>query len=514
MHLVATPAAVLPSVATNDPSKPNYQRPEVVAAAPLQHLIRDLLGGTETMHARHHRYVHKWADESPDVYRFRATCEQVYEGLGRTIAAATGMLLATPPVVTFATRETELAPHLDNIDGQGNNLNVFTKRFAESAIAYGHALILVDHPAPPEGVAVTAENEARLNLRPVWRRYDRQSVLSWRTGVVDNRETLLQVVLYEPTVGAMGAFGIGASHRFRVLALMPSDATRSGHAATWRTFEMTEKGDVVPMGAGVYADRSGTPLPMLPIAVGYAGRTDAVLTSRPPLAGVAYANLGHWQQASNLRFYREVAAFPQPTVVGTIKDAGGNPTNALPLGPLAGVHLADGGSYTWTEMAGTSLEQVKQGVIEKEQQMAALGLSFLSRDTRAAETAEAKRLDATAENSTLATAAEGIEDALDLAAEIHCLYLGMPAAEAFSITLNKDYEQAGLDAAMVSAIANLVNAGMPVLQAVQALVGAGIIVAETEAEVEAIALQWEVGRGFAQDAAALEAANGAMPNAA
>lgn len=504
MHLVATPAAVLPQVASNDPSKPNYQRPEVVAAAPLQHLIRDLLGGTETMHARHARYVHKWADENPDVYRFRATCEQVYEGLGRTIAAATGMLLATPPMVSYTARQAELEPHLENIDGHGNNLNVFAKRFAESAIAYGHAVILVDHPSPPEGVTVTAENEQRLNLRPFWRRYDRQSVLSWRTGIVDNREALTQLVLYEPTVGTMGTFGIGASHRFRVLALMPDASTATGYAATWRLFEMNDKGDVAPVGAGVYADRSGTPLPLLPVAIAYAGRTDAPLVSRPPLAGVAFANLGHWQQASNLRFYREVAAFPQPTVTGTLKDANGTATTALPLGPLAGVHLADGGTYAWTELQGTSLEQVKQGVMEKEQQMAALGMSFLSRDTRAAETAEAKRLDATAENSTLATAAEGIEDALDMAAEIHCLYLGMPRAEAFTVTLNKDYEQVGLDAAQVTAIANLVNAGLPVRQAVEVLVTGGILLAADEAAMDEIALQWETGRSFAADAAALE----------
>lgn len=504
MHQPA--AAVEPNVATNDPSKPNYERPEVVTAKPLQHLIRDLLGGTETMHARHHRYIHKWTDEAPETYRFRAQCEQVYEGLGRTISAAIGMLFQVAPVLTFPVREEEMTAHLENIDGAGNNFNVFAKRFAESAIAYGHALILVDHPAPPEGVPVTAANEATLNLRPVWRRYDRQSVLSWRVGIVDNREQLTQVVLYEPTVSNANTFGIGSLHRFRVLSLTESP---EGRAATWQTFEMTDKGDVIPVANGVYRDRLGTPLPLLPIAVGYAGRTDAPLVSRPPLAGVAYANLGHWQQASNLRFYREVAAFPQPTVIGTLKDSQGNATSALPLGPLAGVHLSDGGEYKWTELAGTSLAQVEQGVREKEQQMAALGMSFLSRDTRQAETAEAKRLDSTAENSTLATAAEGLEDALDMAAEIHCLYMGIPREDAFTVTLTKDYEQVGLSAQEVTAIAALVREGMPIRQAVQVLVAGGILTAEDEAAEDAIVMEWETGRAAAADMAALEAANNA-----
>jgi hypothetical protein len=241
-------------------------------------------------------------------------------------------------------------------------------------------------------------------------------------------------------------------------------AVDGGFAATWQMFEVTDKGDVIPREGGVYRDRAGAPLPVLPLAIGYAGRTDAPLTSKPPLAGVAYANLGHYQQSTNLRFYREVAAFPQPTVAGQILGSDGSPTQSLPLGPLVGVHLATAdATFTWTELAGTSLDQVEKGVREKEQQMAAMGMSFLVRDTRAAETAEAKKLDRTAENSTLATAADGIEDALDNAATLHCLYLGMPNAEAFTVALNRDFDAQTLDpAAMVAYVTAVKDAGLPV----------------------------------------------------
>lgn len=444
-----------------DPNLPSYARPEVVAAQPLQTLIRDLLTGTEAMHANATKYIHQWADEQPATYRFRSRLEQCYEGLGRTVAASTGMLFANPPTVEFTAGEATLVPHLDNIDGEGNTLSVFAKRFAESCIAYGHALILVDHPTAPEGVTVTAENEVALNLRPVWRRYDRQSVLSWRTGTVSNAAALVQVVLYEPTTLPSGAFGVATVERYRLLQLQAVDG---GFAATWQMFEVTDKGDVIPREGGVYRDRAGVPLPMLPLAIGYAGRTDGPLTSKPPLAGVAYANLGHYQQSTNLRFYREVAAFPQPTVAGQILGADGSPTQSLPLGPLVGVHLATAdATFTWTELAGTSLDQVEKGVREKEQQMAAMGMSFLVRDTRAAETAEAKKLDRTAENSTLATAADGIEDALDTAAMLHCLYVGIPDTEAFTVALNRDFDAQTLDpAAMVAYVTAVKDAGLPV----------------------------------------------------
>jgi hypothetical protein len=490
-----------PSPQKADVNLPSYERPEVSAAAPLQRLIRDLLGGTEAMHANARAYIHQWTDEAPETYRFRSTLEQLHEGLGRTVSAATGMLFSKPPAVEIPTQAAILETHLYNIDGQGNALPVFAKRFAESAIAYGHSLILVDHPAPPEGTTITAANEVSLNLRPVWRRYDRASIVSWRTATVDNLEQVVQLVLYEPTTNPLGAFGVGVAERYRVLQLLDANGQR---AAVWTVWEVTDKGVAAPIAQGVYRDRSGAPLPMLPIAVGYAGRTDAPLTSRPPLAGVAFANLGHWQQASNLRFYREVAAFPQPTVAGQLLDSTGNATTMLPLGPLAGVHLATPeATYSWTELAGTSLDQVEKGVLAKEQAMAALGLSFLNRETRAAETAEAKRLDATAENSTLATAGEGIDDALNLAAEIHCAYLGIAKEQAFTVTVNKDFERITLDSSQIAAVAQLLTQGMPVRQAVEILHAGGIIIAPDRTALDLIILEWEAGAAASADASAM-----------
>ena len=488
---------------TGDVNTPNYERPEVVAARPLQSLIRDLLGGTEAMHTNATAYIHKWTDEADETYRFRSTLEQCYEGLGRTLSASTGMLFAKPPALEFGADEATLTAHLENIDGAGNDLSTFAKRFAESAIGYGHAVILVDHPTPPEGTTITAANEGPLNLRPFWRRYDRESVLSWRTATVDNVATVVQVVLYEPTLTADGVYGVSTEDRYRLLRLMRLEDGTTG--ATWALFGMNDKGDVIPYGTGAYTDRTGTPLRRLPLAVGYAGRTDAPLVSKPPLAGVAWANLGHYQQSSNLRFYREVAAFPQPTVAGDLKDASGNNTTVLPLGPLAGVHLATAdASYTWTELQGTSLDQVEKGVTEKAQQMAAMGMSFLVRDTRAAETAEAKKLDKTAENSTLATAADGIEDALDQAAEIHCAYLGIEKPQAFTVAINRDFDAQTMDPqTMVAYVTAVEKAGLPPRLLLEAWQQAGRIPAE--ADLDVIESEMLANAEAARDAAAVQA---------
>jgi hypothetical protein len=107
--------------------------------------------------------------------------------------------------------------------------------------------------------------------------------------------------------------------------------------------------------------------------------------------------------------------------------------------------------------------------LEKLRQIAALGVSFLTTDTRAAETAEAKRLDAAAENATLATAAVGIEDAVNAALEIHAWYMGIEKAGAPMMTISKDYEDTTIQADIMTAyIKGVAEAGLPVRLLLQA----------------------------------------------
>ena len=485
---------------TSDPTQPDYVREEVRAALPDLQLIADLLAGTRAMHRSAAEYIKKWEAEDITVWARRALTEQVYEGFGRTISASVGKLFAAPPQVEWGANEATLAPLWDNIDGKGNKGDVAVKHFAADAIADGYALILVDHPTPPIGQVVTRATDAVLNLRPRWAFYQRGAVRSWRTDVRNNREYLAMLTLAE-TEDVADRFGSKSTEFIRELY---SDGVTAGYRR-WRKVEDGANSGWVVDSEGVFRNRLGKTRPTIPISIGYAGRASAPFVARPPLLGVAWANLGHWQQSANLRFYRELAAFPQPTVTGRLVDAEGNP-GALKLGPMVMVQVTGDGSgaaasFGWTELSGTSLEQVEAGVRAKEQEMAAMGLSFLSRQTRAAETAEAKRLDAAAEDATLATAGQAIEDAVNQAWADTVWYLGLTPDAAPVVTLNRDYERAVLSPQMVQAVGALIAGGMPVKRAVDILI-AGNVLKATAAEAEEIALEWEAGVLDAADRAA------------
>jgi hypothetical protein len=481
----------MPALTTN-PTLPSYVRREAREVAEDLLLVHRLLGGTRVMHAHATEYIRKWRDEHPETYALRRTCEPVFGGLERTLSAGVGMLFAKPPAITWNGAQAAMQADWNSIDAAGTKWTVFAKRFADVALRDGLALLLVDHPGPPvdtngQPVRVTAEIEQRFALRPRWAMFGRDALINWRVASVENEQRLTLLVLAESATIDDGPFGVAHVDRYRVLRLLPVE--QGGWAATWELFERRPDDDVSDaasyraVGAGVFRNRAGEIASRLPVAIAYAGRTDAPCTASVPLLGVAQANLGHWRLASDLTFNRQVCGFEQLVIAGDLVQTDLGQAPRLKIGPLVGVHVTQGSSVTWESPKGGGLAQLERGKREKLEEMAQLGLSFLQTDTRAAETAEAKRLDATAENATLASAAQGIEDALNLAAELDAWYRGIPQAEAPVLEISRDYERTGMPPALLQAwVRAIVDAGLPVRLLLAQMQQGGLIAPDQDLE--------------------------------
>jgi hypothetical protein len=441
------------------------------------------------MHERASTYIRKWADEDQSVWIIRSKCEEVFEGLNRTLSAGVGMLFAKPPAMDWGKApDQRLVDQWDNIDAAGTAGPVFVKRFSDMSLRDGLSLILVDHPQPPidpdtnRPVVVTAELEEELNLRPQWTCYSRSQILSWLTEKINNTEQITQVVLYEPTPESKGVYGVQVWNQYRVLRMVDGKAT-------WSLYRKIDEGvqedSYQLIGSGAFRNAAGEERESLPIAVAYTGRKTAPMVSTIPLLGVAWANLGHWQLSTDLRFYLSLSAFPQPTVIGElakVRSATGEMTpGKLKVGPMVVVQLANGDSdFKYTIVPPGGYAPLEKATKEKKDRMAELGMSFLTSDTRAAETAEAKRLDATAENATLATAAQGIDDAINEAAKIHAWYYG-DEEKALAFSLNRDFESTAMDSqTMVAYVTAVEKAGLPARLLLEAWQAGGRIPPETD----------------------------------
>lgn len=493
---------------TTDQSRPDYLRPEVVDAEEDLSLIRNLLGGPRAMWEASQTYIRQWTDEHDDVYNIRRVCEPCEDLFGRTLSASVGKLFAKPPKIDYKASEDVLRAHWDNIDASGTKGDVAAKEFASDGIGDGLALILVDHTRAPAGTTVSGANESALGLRPVWGFYERSAICSWRTATINGAEVVVQLVLAEAVEEPVGAFGTSVAVIFRELFV-------NAGVAAWQTWRSRDEGKNWTVEAsGVFKNRNGKTRDTLPIAVAYAGRKEGAFVAVPPLRGVAYANLAHWQVATELTFGSQVSAIEQPVVNGQLLTPDGRSGGRLKLGWLTGVQVEAAGKFGWAGPAGTGLDQLAKRRIEKEQAIAKMGLSFTSRDTRAAETAEAKRMDATAEDSTLATCGQGIEDALNLAWEHHGWYMGLEKAACPTVTINRDFEKMILDAAMIGAVSTLVTSGFSPRAALEIFQRGGLIPAD--ADLDDLEEQWLDGRSAAEGAkvAAAEASGFGLREAA
>jgi hypothetical protein len=117
-------------------------------------------------------------------------------------------------------------------------------------------------------------------------------------------------------------------------------------------------------------------------------------------------------------------------------------------------------------------------LIDGESRMATLGLVMLE-PTKTAETAEAKRIDKSGEDSALATTARSLVDGLEELMRFHALWLNLGPDAGGSVDISANFEDLALDPAMVSELRAMVAEGSMSLDTLWSRLKAGRILPES-----------------------------------
>jgi hypothetical protein len=172
------------------------------------------------------------------------------------------------------------------------------------------------------------------------------------------------------------------------------------------------------------------------------------------------------------------------------KDKAGNVV-AIDVGPNTYLSSKDAQAKAgYVSHDGAALGSSKAALDDLKADMGTMGLSMLSPQKRAAETAEAKRLDKSTSDSSLAVSARAEQDAIENALQFHANYI-IGAKEGGSVTINRDFEGLLMDAPVMTAFAGLVNAGFPPGPVLKALKEGGRI--SSDEDLEELELLWMVG---------------------
>lgn len=456
----------LPQTEGNLPSTPS---PQAKRQMPALHVVRDLWDGCEKVQQRGTAYLPKAPGERPQDYAIRLERAVFHEFFGDTVEGLTGMVFRKDPVLGDDVPK-QIKEHWENIDNAGTHGDVFARELLADALVAGHAAILVEFPRTGGIQTAADETVAPMPIRPYWVPIKKDNILSWRTTVENGVTILTQVVIKECTMVPDGEFGEQEQVLYRVLY-------RNGGVVGFRLLQVTDNKRVVEVDSGLYPTQQEIPI----AEIRTAGRK-SLFESKPPLLGLGYLNLAHYRQWSDHDTSQHMTCVPIFARIGFDAPADEN-GNKIVLGPKDGLDLPVGGDAKYVSHDGQALASVKASLDDLVAHIATLGMSMLSSQKRAAETATAKRIDKKAADSALAVTARGLQDGLERALQFHARYLRQESGG--SITINRDFENLTLDPQQISALSALVREGQLTIETLwKMLQGGNVLPDDFDAEQE------------------------------
>lgn len=443
--------------------------------------VRDVSQGTRHMRECGETYLPKFAQEDSDDYDRRKKKAVLFNAVKRTCEGLTGMIFRTDPALEADVPQ-ELAQDWENIDLTGRHAAVFLKDVTKDAIYDGHTCVHVDMPAT-EGQFRSARQERAAGVRPYWIHVLKEDVMSVRWEVIAGQPTLTQVVYRESATKPVGVFGQTTAERYKVL--------RIGSFETWEKQEGAGGKDTF-----VLVDFGAVSLDYIPFFFLYTNRV-GFAESVPPMIDLAYENIDHWQTRNEHKESLSRARIPMPFFAGFEDD--------VKWGPNYSIHTPnENAKASMLESSGAALDASRQDLLDCEARMAALGLAMLVRETRSAETAEAKRLDAGQEDSQLATFARGIGDGAEACLQATADYRNLEVTGG-SVVMNADFRDVELSPQMVTAIEGWVKDGKLTLETAYRWIQQGRLPDDFDPEAEAEAVQEKAAEELANAVTAMRA---------
>lgn len=419
-------------------------------------LVRMVYDGTEAMRENYKDLLWQSPAESPEEFQRRGGQAEMFPAFKQTVDGLVGVVFRVEPQLGEDVPAT-IQALAENIDGQGNHLVVFAKEVFREAMRDGHVGVLVDAPVAPDGGFRTRGQEQRAGLKPYWIKIAPDDILSFRVMIVNGLLVLKQIVFKEVSVIEDGLFTSGVEVLYRKYKLEDDGRVTFRVWTQDQVDEWTEDSYKTPTLEGVIANQTSIPF----VAI-YGGPRIAPLVSRPPLLDLAYTNIAHANVVSDRRNGLHAALHPILVTKGRRqrkKQDGSGEENDQLVGPNIGIDLpADpNADAKYVEHQGHALGAGRDETQDLEKRMAAMGLAMLQSDTRAAETAEAKRIDKDEKTANLSSAARSLQDGMELLLAYTANFL--KESTGGSVIINRDFEIKPIEATMITALSNMVANG-------------------------------------------------------
>jgi hypothetical protein len=416
------------------PAKKSVATPsaEYECSAAAWKLPRTLMGGTRAMRMAGRDYLPIEAGESDPAYQARLNRTTLFNAFRKTVKDLAGKVF-TKPIVLNADVPPTLVTYAENIDLAGRNLNVFAFDVFLDGLQAGISFILGEMPPAVEGQ--TRADEKKTGRRPYLVHIKAESLIGWKSDVINGQETLTQIRISECVTepDAENPYEEAEIEQIRVL-----------EPGRWEIWRRSDKDRT----EWVLHAQGPTTLDYIPLAPVYIRRKGFML-GEPPLEDLADLNVAHWQSQSDQRNILHVARVP------ILFGAGFDENATLVVGANTMARASnEKATLQYVEHTGKAIGSGENDLKSLETQMQAMGLQLVM-PTPGGETATGAIIDDVKENSPLAMMAHALQDAIEQALGFMAEYDGLGKDQGGSVVVNTEF---GMTTRGATDLADLVNA--------------------------------------------------------
>lgn len=406
-----------------DKPKPDTPSGDYNAMSAYWTMVATILDGAEAMRGAGEKYLPKFPNETADDYDYRrknAKFTNIYRDIVEHLAAKP---FSKEVGLVEGKASGSIKKLVEDIDGQGNHLNVFAADLFFQGINDAVSWIFVDKQPVPEGATRAVERE--IGARPYWVHVPAMRLLAVYSDTINGKEEIVHARIHEPETVRDG-FGEMTVNRVRVLS-REKRAPGSYASATYEVFEEREKANS--------SEKEWVSIEAGPIAIGVISLVPFVTGRRkgsswqfvPPMQDAAFLQVEHFQAESNLKVTKTETCFPMLAANGVEPVMIGDSPAPVPVGPRAVLYAppyGEGNHGEWKVISpdASCLEFLAKDIAATEQQLREIGRQPLT--ASAGITVVAAALASQKASSIVQAWALGLKDALETALALTAQWLG------------------------------------------------------------------------------------------
>lgn len=327
-----------------------------------------IVQGAKAMKLAGDTYLPKFAGETKDDYETRLGLAK-FTNIYRDVLEG----LASKPFedeVQLAgdTIPDEITKFIEDVDGSGNNLTVFSATTFFNGLNSAIDWIFIDYPIVDPNVVKTKADENNKGIRPFWSHVLGRNVLEARSSIIDGQEVLAYIRIFEPAAN-------GLPDQVRIFERSITSVV------TWELYQKKLTMQATNDTQFALVDSGTITINVIPLVPFITGRRDGrSFNLFPAMQDAADLQITLYQDESALQFIKTMAGYPMLAANGMKPqmEADGKTPKKIAIGPmkvLYGIPDAAGNHGTWTyiEPSAQSMTFLQNNIDKTKQDLRELG---------------------------------------------------------------------------------------------------------------------------------------------